>query len=364
MIYTKEQACEEIIRAGHRLVQEGLVSRTWGNISARISETAFLVTPSGRAYETLAKEQLVEVDMERGKFTGTEKPSSEWGIHAECYRLHPDVGFVIHTHQPMASVAGLDPGEMEMQERYEGKIPEEELLLVGDVIQVAAYALPSTKKLTANVRVALEEHPENRAVLMQHHGALVMGKDAEEAFRFARYLEEGGKADFDMAVHRRLEEYYQDAEEKKQKDQDSFPREEIEELMDQIKKRCRVFAVKLSQSPFVYLHSRAGGQLDPWLDDLAQIAGTKILCFELQEKDQIIRELRRKNAVFVKKIGAICTGKTEDDAQAVSEILEKGCLAAFYGENYHRHSEDLYPLDPKDAALQRFVYRWKYSKRK
>ena len=42
---------EQILRAAARLTGEGLIERTWGNISARLSETQFLITPSGLAYE-------------------------------------------------------------------------------------------------------------------------------------------------------------------------------------------------------------------------------------------------------------------------------------------------------------------------
>ena len=58
MAYTEEEARGLIIEAGHRLLETHLVARTWGNISARISDTEFLITPSGRAYETLTEDEL------------------------------------------------------------------------------------------------------------------------------------------------------------------------------------------------------------------------------------------------------------------------------------------------------------------
>ena len=47
MAYTRKEA-EKILEAGRKLLEKGLVSRTWGNISARLSQTQFLITPSGR----------------------------------------------------------------------------------------------------------------------------------------------------------------------------------------------------------------------------------------------------------------------------------------------------------------------------
>ena len=98
------QAKETVIRAGHELIAAGLIARTWGNISCRISDTQFVITPSGRAYETLTPEEIVLVNIEDLEYEGEIKPSSEKGIHAACYKLRPEVNFVIHTHQVNASI--------------------------------------------------------------------------------------------------------------------------------------------------------------------------------------------------------------------------------------------------------------------
>ena len=103
MVYTEEEARRIIVQAGHRLVKKGLTARTWGNISARISDTHFAITPSGRAYETLQPEDIVVVKIEDCSWEGDQKPSSEKGIHADVYRTRPGVNFVIHTHQAAAS---------------------------------------------------------------------------------------------------------------------------------------------------------------------------------------------------------------------------------------------------------------------
>ena len=77
MVYTEEEARRIIVQAGHRLVKKGLTARTWGNISARISDTHFAITPSGRAYETLQPEDIVVVKIEDCSWEGDQKPSSE-----------------------------------------------------------------------------------------------------------------------------------------------------------------------------------------------------------------------------------------------------------------------------------------------
>ena len=104
MTAAEAQARAAVVEAGKRLLSRGLVERTWGNVSARVSGTHFVITPSGMAYETLRPQDLVLVDLRDRSWQGSRKPSSETGIHADAYRLRPEVGFVIHTHQPQASL--------------------------------------------------------------------------------------------------------------------------------------------------------------------------------------------------------------------------------------------------------------------
>ena len=58
-MYSESQARDLVIKAGFVLIEKKLIARTWGNISARISENEFIITPSGKAYETLSPDDLV-----------------------------------------------------------------------------------------------------------------------------------------------------------------------------------------------------------------------------------------------------------------------------------------------------------------
>ncbi|MDR3551517.1 MAG: class II aldolase/adducin family protein, partial [Clostridia bacterium] len=179
-----EQAARaQVIRAGLELVESGLIARTWGNVSCRVDENTFVVTPSGRAYETLAPAQIVSCRIADASWEGDVKPSSEKGIHALVYRMRPDVNFVIHTHQSMASAVGA-AGFAVMPPMGEP--------LLGEGVPVAAYGLPGTKKLRKGVGAALGGCT-GKAVLMAHHGALCIGSNYDEAFAAARRLEEASE---------------------------------------------------------------------------------------------------------------------------------------------------------------------------
>ena len=181
-MYNETEARELVIKAGHKLIENKLIARTWGNISARISDTEFVITPSGRAYETLRPEELVKVSADTLEYDGKIKPSSEKGIHAAAYKLRPDCDFVIHTHQFYASAVcaeGKDTG----------------------FAPCAKYGLSGTKKLAANVADVIQANPEKKMFLMSNHGALVTGNSFEEAFALAGELEENCKKLFDDNRH-------------------------------------------------------------------------------------------------------------------------------------------------------------------
>ena len=92
----EEQMARRLVaEEGKKLQQAGLVARTWGNISCRIDENHFVITPSGLDYETMTAGDLVLMDIRNGVCCGTHKPSSEKGVHLAAYQTFPEVGYVI-----------------------------------------------------------------------------------------------------------------------------------------------------------------------------------------------------------------------------------------------------------------------------
>lgn len=98
---------KSIVDIALKMEKANLIFRTFGNISAKIDENTFLITPSGRNYSDMKPEDIVEVDMRSDSYTGKFKPSSEYRIHKGIYLNRPGINFVIHTHQPYASAISV-----------------------------------------------------------------------------------------------------------------------------------------------------------------------------------------------------------------------------------------------------------------
>jgi L-fuculose-phosphate aldolase len=63
--------------------------------------------------------------------------------------------------------------------------------IIGPSVRVAAYALPSTKKMA---RTAVKALRGRMAALMANHGAICLGRNLEEAFVVCQVLEKACKA--------------------------------------------------------------------------------------------------------------------------------------------------------------------------
>lgn len=331
------EAKDLVIRAGLELVNSGLIARTWGNVSCRIDEKTFVITPSGRDYLRLTARDIVEVSIEDLSYKGSLKPSSEKGIHAEVYQLFPHINFVIHTHQENASAvsaAGLD-----------GILVSGDIPALSEEVLCAKYALPGTKSLRKNVSAALKKSKSN-AVILKNHGALCYGTDYESTFKTAHSLED----------------ICSDFIDQKTRGINVSTGESINSilLLDEAKRSILLEkggCVLVNNDPYVKLYSSLTKPLKPYLDDFAQMIGLKV-SIEEHRKNMISKALKHSSAVFIKNSGALCWGVDEKDAEAVSMILRKNCKAFFTASLIKEPK----PINAFESALMRLVYLNKYSR--
>ncbi len=175
-----EQVRIAVCEAGIRLSAEGLVARTWGNISIRIDERTMAVTPSGIKYEDIKPEHIAVMDIITGKWECPVKPSGESKLHASIYRDRPEAGAVIHTHQLNASVCAAARVNVEVNDQDAARI------ICTDKVLCGGYGLPGTSKLTGETVKVLRG---GLCALMANHGAVCLGRDIEEAFTVSSVLE-------------------------------------------------------------------------------------------------------------------------------------------------------------------------------
>ncbi|MEG0155221.1 MAG: L-ribulose-5-phosphate 4-epimerase [Lachnospiraceae bacterium] len=190
-----EKLKEEVYQANMLLPKHGLVTFTWGNVSAIERESGlFVIKPSGVDYDYLTPDDMVVVDLTGKRVEGKYQPSSDTATHIELYKAFPQVGGIVHTHSPWATSwaqagrgipcygtthADYMYGEIpcvrnltkeEIEENYEKNTG----ILIADFFERKNYiAMP--------------------AVLCKNHGPFTWGKNAKEAVHNAVVLEEVAK---------------------------------------------------------------------------------------------------------------------------------------------------------------------------
>ena len=317
----------QVAETGRILLDKKLVARTWGNFSCLCGDDRFCITPSGLGYEAMTPKDVVLCGVRDGSREGTRKPSSELGIHAAAYALLPNVGFVIHTHQIYATALGLT-GEESL------RVSEAERRALGGVVW-AKYGLPGTKTLKKHVADAMASGA--RSLLMVNHGALVCGRNREEAIERAELLEtlcrrsclgqEGETARVDaQALLRRAREKHPFAA---------------------VCDAPEALALAALRIP---LHAQ--------LDDMAQMIGAVVP--RARDEFDALRLLGRYNAVLLEGLGFLVRGDEEGDAEALRLLTRKAAVSALHC----RAAGKRVRLRAADVALMRAFYLKKYSKRK
>jgi len=173
----------QILNACHRMEDRGMTVGTWGNISVRVDENHFLITPSGMSYGSLQTQDMVMIDMQGNIVEGNRKPSIENGLHRGVYMARKDVGAVIHTHPQFSTAFAIARKEIPA-------VSEELVQIIGEGVKCARYALPGTEELAQN---AVEALGNRNAVLVANHGAVCVGSDLDTAFIVAEVLEKAAR---------------------------------------------------------------------------------------------------------------------------------------------------------------------------
>ena len=99
-----EELKKKVYEANILLPKYGLVTFTWGNVSAIDRESGlFVIKPSGVDYETMTPDDMVVMDLNGKKVEGKLNPSSDTPTHVEIYKAFKEVGGVVHTHSSYAT---------------------------------------------------------------------------------------------------------------------------------------------------------------------------------------------------------------------------------------------------------------------
>ncbi len=182
----------QVLEANLDLPRYGLVTFTWGNVSA-IDRARGLVAikPSGVAYDALKADDIVIVDLQGEVVEGTLRPSSDTATHLALYRRYPSLGGVVHTHSTHAT-AWAQAGRAipalgtTHADYFLGDIPCTRALTEEEV--QGEYELNTGRVIIETLKDGEPLHTPG--VVVYQHGPFAWGKDAHDAVHNAVVMEE------------------------------------------------------------------------------------------------------------------------------------------------------------------------------
>jgi L-ribulose-5-phosphate 4-epimerase len=187
-----EKLKDQVCGANLQLNAEGLVIRTWGNVSGIDRESGHVVIkPSGVSYDRMKARDMVVVSLDSGESVeGSLRPSSDTPTHLELYRAFPEVGGIAHTHSLHATAWAQAKRDLPLlgtthADYFHGAVPCTRVMRDEEVRN--DYEANTGRVIVE--RFATLKPMEISAVLVAEHGPFTWGADADAAVDHAAILE-------------------------------------------------------------------------------------------------------------------------------------------------------------------------------
>ena len=164
---------ESVWSFARQMLTDGIAHHAQGNISLRQASSGLIaVTPSAIPYDRLQVDDIVVVDQSGGVVEGKWHPTSELPLHLAFYRTWADIGAVVHSHAPYATLFGVIGEPLPM-------LLSEAAACLGGPVPVAPYCRPGSEELADSaVRIA----DRGFAVILANHGLVTVGPDLGAAY--------------------------------------------------------------------------------------------------------------------------------------------------------------------------------------
>ena len=176
-------ARDAICRLGASIFARGLTFGSSGNISVRLEDGGWLMTPTNSSLGELDPARLTRLD-DQGAVLSGDAPTKEEFLHRVMYEGRPDAKAVVHLHSThsvaVSCLADVDPADVLPP------ITAYYVMRIGR-LPLVPYFPPGDRRLAEAVRPLVGKH---HAVLLANHGPVVAGTSLAAASGAMEELEE------------------------------------------------------------------------------------------------------------------------------------------------------------------------------
>jgi ribulose-5-phosphate 4-epimerase/fuculose-1-phosphate aldolase len=164
----------------------GLTSGSTGNISVRLSDGTFLMTPTGSSMGFLDPAKISHLSAEMVLLSG-DLPTKEIPLHTAFYDTRSETSAVIHLHSCHSVALSMMP-DTDPEDVIPPLTPYP-IMKLGKV-KLLPFFLPGDPAMGEAVRGLAGKRS---AVLLANHGPVVAGQELEATINAMEELEEGAK---------------------------------------------------------------------------------------------------------------------------------------------------------------------------
>lgn len=183
---TEQQLREQMVHYGRSLFSRGYSSGGGGNLSVKLPDGGYLVTPTNSCLGELQAETLSRLD-ENGVHIGGDRPSKEVPMHMAWYRHRPECGAVVHLHSPWLTALACLP--CSTPENCLPPLTPYYVMRIGQ-LPLLPYFRPGHEGIATALSEIAASHI---AALLANHGPVVSGRTLREAVFNTEELEDSAR---------------------------------------------------------------------------------------------------------------------------------------------------------------------------
>lgn len=177
---------EDICRFGRSLFERGLTPGTSGNISVRLDDGGWLVTPTNASLGALDPARLSRLDA-TGRLLSGDAPTKEIPLHNALYETRGDDRAVVHLHSTHSVALSLLP-EIDPHAVLPPLTPY--YVMKCGATALVPYFRPGDPAVAEAIKGLAGKYS---SVLLANHGPVVSGSTLESAIYAMEELEETAK---------------------------------------------------------------------------------------------------------------------------------------------------------------------------
>ena len=186
---TEQEIKTQLVQLSRSLFERGFSVGGAGNISVKLDDNRFLVTPTGSSLGRLNEEEISVIDAE-GKLLSGKKPSKEYFFHLALYREKTECNAIVHLHSTYLTALSCK-ADLDYDNAIKAFTPYY-VMRVGR-LPVIPYYRPGAAEIGRDLAAKAKE---SKAFLLANHGVVVCGSDLRDAVDNSEELEETAKLMF------------------------------------------------------------------------------------------------------------------------------------------------------------------------